>query len=179
VLQLVARVSKAVSNKDIFEGTNLNRYKARVPVFRIQNGQQYIYKLEIFRRDRLLWESDIGSDVMEFTLQNWARWERGKPDWFTTLVKASVPDEFIPGDHLAGLGGPKRMRRGSAAENLRESFRMIEVVGGGGSVEEVEEVTKVETIEGVEETDGDEDAEEEKEAVMMEEGAVDIMSDID
>ena len=63
---------------------------------------------------------------MEFTLQNWARWERDKPVWFTPLVKASVPDEYIPKEFLASLGGANRMRRGSAGGSVRESFRMIE-----------------------------------------------------
>jgi hypothetical protein len=36
-------------------------------------------KLEIFGCNMLLWESDIGSDAMEVTQQNWARWEREKP----------------------------------------------------------------------------------------------------
>jgi hypothetical protein len=83
-------------------------------------------KLEIFTCNMLLWESDIGSEVMEFTLQNWARWERDKPSWFTPLVKARVPDEYIPKEFLASLGGANRMRRGSAIGSARESFRMIE-----------------------------------------------------
>ena len=83
-------------------------------------------KLLLFDCNRLLWESDIGSEVMEFTLQNWARWERDKPSWFTPLVKAKVPDEYIPGEFLEALGGAKRMRRGSAVGSVRESFRMRE-----------------------------------------------------
>jgi hypothetical protein len=80
----------------------------------------------VFNCNRLLWESDIGSEVMEFTLQNWARWERDKPSWFTPLVKARVPDEYIPKEFLEALGGAERMRRGSAVESVRESFRMRE-----------------------------------------------------
>jgi hypothetical protein len=63
---------------------------------------------------------------MEFTLQNWARWARATPVWFTPLVTARVPDEYIPKEFLASLGGANRMRRGSAVGSVRESFRMIE-----------------------------------------------------
>jgi hypothetical protein len=152
-------------------------------------------KLGVFGSSRLLWESDIGSEVMEFTLQNWARWEREKPSWFTPLLKATVPDEYIPTEFLAGLGGAKRMRRGSAAGSVRESFRMIEAAGNAEDievnddndvddiiedvVEEVEDFTKVEAIKGVGVINDVEDNEEEKEVVMMEEGVVDFMCDID
>jgi hypothetical protein len=147
-------------------------------------------KMEIFGNNRLLWESDIGSEVIEFTMRNWARWERDKPAWFTAHIKATVPDECIPREFLAGLGGADRMRRGSAAISVRESFRMIEDVGDVKEIkvaedgkEEVEEkVTKIEVIEGVErinDIEDAEDAEEGKEDMMMEEGAVNIMNDVD
>jgi hypothetical protein len=111
--------------------------------------------LTIFSCNRLLWESDIGSKLMEFTLQNWERWERDTPSWFTAKVKADVPDEYIPREHLAGLGGANRMRRGSAAGSVRESFRMREALGSGEEEKEpvaeemvVEEVVE-EVVEGV------------------------------
>jgi hypothetical protein len=63
---------------------------------------------------------------MEFTLRNWASWESDKPAWFTPLLKTTVPDEYIPKEFLASLGGANRMRRGSAIGSVRESFRMIE-----------------------------------------------------
>jgi hypothetical protein len=137
-------------------------------------------KLEIFTNNSLLWESDLGSEVMEFTLQNWAKWEREKPAWFTPTLKATVPDECIPREFLAGLGGANRMRRGSAAGSVRESFRMIQ---NGGSIEEVkvdddndadEVIENVEVVKGVEVINDAEDVEEEKE-VVMEEGVVNIM----
>jgi hypothetical protein len=83
-------------------------------------------KMLVFTDNRLLWESDIGPQVKEFTLQNWARWEREKPAWFTPNAKASVPDEYIPKASLVRLGGAQRVRRGSAAGSVRESFKKIE-----------------------------------------------------
>ena len=126
-------------------------------------------KMEIFGCNKLLWESGIGSKVMEFTLQNWARWERDKPRWFTSEVKAKVPDEYIPREFLAGLGGANRMRRGSAAGSVRESFRMIEADAGVEEVDGVEEDVVEEVIEEVMEEL--EEKEKEKE-VTMEEGVV-------
>ena len=46
-----------------------------------------------------------------------------KPAWYTPLITATVPDEYIPPQFLAGLGGANRQRRGSAASSLRESMR--------------------------------------------------------
>jgi hypothetical protein len=142
-------------------------------------------KLVIFGSSTLLWESDIGSEVMEFTLQNWAKWEREKPAWFTLKVKASVPDNYIPRAFVAALGGANRMRRGSAAGSVRESFRAIEDVGRveGEATEEnvdenIEEITKVEVIKGFGVINGAEHVEEGKN-VMVEEDASNIMSDID
>jgi hypothetical protein len=111
--------------------------------------------LTIFSCSRLLWESDIGSEVMEFTLQNWGRWERDKPSWFTAKIKAEVPDEYIPKEHLAQLGGANRIRRGSAAGSVRESFRLVEAFGN--VEEEEEEVVEEEVVE---------------EEAMMDEGVV-------
>ena len=126
--------------------TSTHRHTFRSPVSGRQCVHEYFtkgatdeVKLLVFTSNRLLWESDIGSEVMEFTLQNWARWERDKPSWFTPLVKASVPDEYIPKEFLAGLGGINRMRRGSAAGSVRENLGML-------AYEEVVEEAVVEEV---------------------------------
>jgi hypothetical protein len=81
-------------------------------------------RFNIFRRNLLLWESDIGEEVKAWTVENWARWKEEKPDWFKPEM---VPDRFIPAAELEQLGF-NRKRRGSAAESIRESFREA---GGG------------------------------------------------
>jgi hypothetical protein len=106
-------------------------------------------KLLIFGNNRLLWESDIGSEVKKFTMQHWAEWERDKPAWFTATLKAEVPDNYFPREFLAGLGGVNRIRRGSAAESVRDSFRMIE--NGVASVEMVADEDVEEVVKKVEE----------------------------
>jgi hypothetical protein len=98
-------------------------------------------KFLIFRSNRLVWEADIGKDVRAWTLSNWERWDRDKPEWFSPRVVARVPDEYIPPRFLGGLGGARRERRGSAAGSVRESLRASvrgrgeEGAGGAGGVE--------------------------------------------
>jgi hypothetical protein len=84
-------------------------------------------KFDIFRRNKILWEKEIGGQVREWTMANWAAWERDKPEWLNPKVKSSVPDSYIPGEFLAGLGGANRVRRGSAAGSVRESLRAVSV----------------------------------------------------
>jgi hypothetical protein len=92
-------------------------------------GKDEEAKFEIFKRNLLLWESDIGEEVKAWTAENWARWSEEKPAWFKP---ETVPDRFIPAAGLEQLGY-NRKRRGSAAESLRESFREV------GSAREGEE----------------------------------------
>lgn len=58
-----------------------------------------------------LWK-DIEDDVMKWTLENWARWERENPVWFTESWKEKVPDRMIPKPALDQLnvkaGGERR-----------------------------------------------------------------------
>ncbi|GMI24966.1 hypothetical protein TeGR_g5962, partial [Tetraparma gracilis] len=82
-------------------------------------------RFSIFRRNLLLWESDIGEEVKAWTAENWARWKEEHPPWFKP---ESVPDQFIPAADLQQLGH-NRKRRGSAAGSVRESYREA----GGGS----------------------------------------------
>jgi len=94
-------------------------------------------KIFIFGCNKLLWESDIGAEVIEWTRQHWAEWTREKPEWFTPFVIATVPDEYIPAEFWGGLGGAKRQRRGSAVESVRESVRRMSL----GEEEEEADVT--------------------------------------
>ena len=48
---------------------------------------------------------------------------REKLRWFSPFVIATAPDEYIPAEHLGGLGGAKRQRRGSAVGSVREIRR--------------------------------------------------------
>ncbi|GMI33233.1 hypothetical protein TeGR_g2775, partial [Tetraparma gracilis] len=82
-------------------------------------GKDDEVKVNIFKRNLLLWESDIGNEVKAWTRANWARWKEEKPAWFKP---EQVPDQFIPAAELEQLGHDRK-RRGSAAGSIRESFR--------------------------------------------------------
>ncbi|GMI35461.1 hypothetical protein TeGR_g8306, partial [Tetraparma gracilis] len=76
-------------------------------------------KFNIFRRNLLLWEDNIGEEVKAWTAENWARWKEEKLAWFKP---ERVPDHFIPAAELELLGH-NRKRRGSAVGSVRDSFR--------------------------------------------------------
>jgi hypothetical protein len=99
-------------------------------VTKFTEGETEENKFGIFGNNRMCWEGDIGKDVRAWTLSNWERWDRDKPEWFTSRVVVRVPDEYIPPRFLGGLGGAKRERRGSAAGSVRESFRLSAREGG-------------------------------------------------
>ena len=79
-------------------------------------------KVAIFTKYRLLWESDMGAEVMEWARVHWAEWTREKLEWFTLFIIAKVPDEYIPAEFLGGLGGAKRQRRGSGGAAQWRAF---------------------------------------------------------
>jgi hypothetical protein len=112
--------------------------KKRWTLWSSKTGREYVVesytksesdekKISIFRRNKILWEKEIGGQVREWTMANWATWESEKPEWFTANAKSSVPDSYIPGEFLVGLGGANRVRRGSAAVSVRESLRAVSV----------------------------------------------------
>jgi hypothetical protein len=76
-------------------------------------------KFNVFRRNLLLWDGDIGEEVKKWTAEGWARWKEEKPVWFKVEI---VPDRFVPAGELEQLGY-NRKRRGSAVESMRESVR--------------------------------------------------------
>ena len=84
-------------------------------------GERDEAKILVFRKQRMLWEGDIGEDVKQWTMENWARWEEEMPEWFTPKVVSTVPDKYIPKARLEVLGY-NRKRRGSASKSVRESL---------------------------------------------------------
>jgi hypothetical protein len=103
------------------------------------DGKSDVEKLNVVSCNRVLWEDELGEEVKAWTFENWERWDREKPDWWTLQIISTVPDEYIPPRFLAGLGGANRERRGSAAGSVRESFRRLSNAsegeeGNGGGV---------------------------------------------
>ena len=76
-------------------------------------------KMSIHLRRRRLWKH-LRPEVKDWTLANWARFEREQPDFFTAAKIAQVDDDMIPPGSLEGLrraGGGKR-RKSSVSERL-------------------------------------------------------------
>ena len=86
------------------------------------NSKEDDTRMRIFDYNRACWRG-IDNEVRDFTHRNWKLWVETKPEWFTAVVIASVPDEFIPAEERALLGGDKRKRRASAVGSVRESVR--------------------------------------------------------
>jgi hypothetical protein len=88
----------------------------------LDNADDFV-RFSIFDRNRVHWKA-IEGEIKEFTFANWGRWVEEKPDWFTAMRIATVPDEFIPPAYLTNLG-MTRERRGSAAGSVRLSVRRM------------------------------------------------------
>jgi hypothetical protein len=100
-------------------------------------GESDKVKFLIFTRSRHHWVS-IEGEVKKWVELSWAIWEGEKPNWFTDVVKASVPVEFIPSD------GDARRResvkrasvdaeaKSGVAGALGESIRRASVRGADG-----------------------------------------------
>ena len=83
-------------------------------------------KMNIHTKRRRMWKH-LKPDVKEWTLANWARFEREQPDWFSTALIANVDDDMIPPGSLEGLAraGGGRKRKSSVSE------RVLGAVGAG------------------------------------------------
>jgi hypothetical protein len=88
-------------------------------------------KMEIHTLRRRLWKH-LRPEVKEWTLANWARFEREDPEWFSPALIANVDDDMIPAGSLARLNreGGGRRRRSSVSERM---------LGSAASVREREE----------------------------------------
>jgi len=85
-------------------------FRVAVPSYRhtlwsTVSGRQWVHssfqeyeerkKIIIFRCNKLLWESDIGAEVMEWTRLRWAEWTREQPKWFTPFVIVVLSHTFM------------------------------------------------------------------------------------
>ena len=100
-------------------------------------GKSDEMKFGVLWHSRHHWVS-IEEEVRKWIKLNWAKWEEEKPEWFTDVMKAKVPVDFIPPD-----GDARRresVRRASVdaeaedglAGTLRASFRRVSVGGTDG-----------------------------------------------
>ena len=94
-------------------------------------GTDDFSKAQIFRRNKRMWAS-IQPQVAKWLDQNWERWEREKPDWFSEIWIAGIDTDILPAraSETGATGGGKSRRRSSFLE--RVSVRMTEEEYEGG-----------------------------------------------
>jgi hypothetical protein len=100
-------------------------------------GESDAIKTEVFGSSRNHWVS-IEGEIKKWVNLNWAKWEEEKPDWFTDVMKATVPVDLIPAEGDARRRESVRRAsvdteaEGALAGALRASFRRASVGGGDG-----------------------------------------------
>jgi hypothetical protein len=81
-------------------------------------GENDAIKIQVFGNSRHHWMS-IEGKLRKWIESNWAKWEEEHPEWFTDVIKATVPVDFIPTD------GDARRR-----ESVRRASVDAEAEGG-------------------------------------------------
>jgi hypothetical protein len=102
-------------------------------------GESDKIKFAVLWPSRRHWVS-IEEEVKKWIELNWARWEEEQPEWFTDVLKARVPVDFIPADGDARRRESVRRAsvdaeaEGGLAGALRTSIRRASVGGADGDV---------------------------------------------
>jgi hypothetical protein len=103
-------------------------------------GENEAVKFKVLENSRHQWVS-IEGELRKWIGLNWAKWEEEQPEWFTDVMKARVPEEFIPAD-----GDARRIEsvrrasvdaeaEGGLAGTLRASLRRASVgLDNGGAL---------------------------------------------
>jgi hypothetical protein len=116
-------------------------------------GESDEIKIEVFGNSRHQWVS-IEGELGKWVESNWAKWEEEKPEWFTDVIKATVPVDFIPADGDArrresvrrasvdadaegGIAGALGASIRRASVGVADGGDIIEVGGGKGNVSSV------------------------------------------
>jgi hypothetical protein len=81
-------------------------------------GNSDAIMFSVFKRSKHHWVS-IEGELRKWIELNWAKWEEEQPEWFTDVIKATVPVDFIPSD------GDARRR-----ESVRRASVDAEAEGG-------------------------------------------------
>jgi hypothetical protein len=116
-------------------------------------GENDAMKIKVFESSRHQWVS-IEGNIKKWVEMNWAKWEDEQPEWFTDVIKATVPVDFIPADRDARRRESVRRAsvdaeaEGGLAGTLRASIRKAsvggadcgDIIGVGGRKAEVSSV---------------------------------------
>jgi hypothetical protein len=120
-------------------------------------GESDKAKFDTLKFSRHHWVS-IEGEIKKWVGSNWAKWEEEKPEWFTDVIKATVPVDFIPADGDARRKESVRRAsvdaeaEGDLAGALRESIRRAsvggadggDIIGVGGGKAKVSSVVQIE-----------------------------------
>ena len=117
---------------------SIQRGKDKTMAFFLE-GKSDATKISVFKRSKHHWVS-IEGKIKTWVELNWAKWEEEQPEWFTVVMKAKVPVEFIPAD--GDTSRRESVRRtsvdaeaeGGIAGGLSASIRRASVGGAEGGV---------------------------------------------
>jgi hypothetical protein len=124
-------------------------------------GESDAIKFSVFKRSKHHWVS-IEGEIKKWVKMNWANWEEEQPEWFTDVMKAKVPVDFIPADGDARRRESVRRASvdaeagGGLVGALRESIMRAsvggadggDIVGVGGGKAKVSSVLPIEDDDG-------------------------------
>ena len=75
---------------------SIQRGKDKTMAYFLEGTSEAI-KFSVFKRSRHHWVS-IEGEVKKWVEMNWEKWEEEQPEWFTDVMKAKVPEHFIPAE---------------------------------------------------------------------------------
>jgi hypothetical protein len=124
-------------------------------------GKSDKLKFEVFGCSRHHWVS-IEGEIKKWVKSNWAKWEEEQPEWFTDVMKAKVPVDFIPADGDARRRESVRRAsvdaeaEGGLAGAVRASVRRAsvgdvdggDIIGIGGGKAKVSSVAQIDDKHG-------------------------------
>ena len=96
--------------------------------FNMQTGQEFLCetwrtgktdkeRFYVFSKHRSYYKR-IDKEIQLWLKENWENWEESSPEWFIAKTIAKIPDELLPSEVYARMGGAKG-RRGSAAAMIK------------------------------------------------------------
>jgi hypothetical protein len=145
-----------IEKKYLYTFWSIQRGKDKTMAYFLE-GESDAIMFSVFKRSKHHWVS-IEGEIKKWVGSNWAKWEEEKPDWFTDVMKAKVPVEFIPGDGDARRRESVRRAsvdseaEGGLAGALRSSIRRAsvgsadggDIIGEGGGRSNVSSVVPIE-----------------------------------
>jgi len=84
-----------------------------------------VTKFDIFSNHPTFYEP-IVAELTAWLDENWDKWEEEKPEWFSAISIARIPEDMLPVRIKNSLGGTKQERRDSLKQKIAEEARALE-----------------------------------------------------